>query len=1140
MALLLGLGAPAASAAPEAGPGWAYKGSFGGPFQTYEAPRSPVAVDSGGNIFAADQNGVTFVYAPTPDGGTEFATLSSFTPRNLAVDPNTGAVYGDELVEFIGGTTIRRYLSDGQPTPTYTFDPTFEVPQADGIAVDPTTGDLLVADSGAEGVHRYDSSGTLLETIATPTINPAWIVTAPDGSFYVAPSEGPDVTHFSGTGTQLGTISGVGSLHGLAYDASRSAVVVAVGDQLHAYSPAGALLARSLAQGGGGSGLAASASGFLYEYTGGGLNLYVPGTVPGVEAPQVSAIDVYSANVSAEVDPGSGPPENSVAHFEYSADGGLTWPDEFKTPDVAVKRTVTDEPDSIEADLTGLEADSDYLVRVVAANGEPISSTSDSTAFHTLLGPPEVEAGPAISITSNSAELTGTIDTLGDQTTYHFEYGLTDSYGSKAPAGAEAVAGNERGARTFTRGISGLQPDTTYHYRLIAKNSAGEASGADRTFTTSGSGVVRAYEQVSPRNKMGGSVNPQLGFRAAADGSAFVFQAGQPPSNAPSSVLWTRWLSRRSATGWLDWQPLDPPMKSLSSTVNATTHAVSSDFTHSLVVSNRVLTPSGSNGPYEDGGNIYIQNLETGEYTYVGGGPQPGVFGAFELLSGIGTEYMYMAGAPDFSWIVINSYPPLLPGAPLHSVYKWSRDGGLKLESRLPDGSIPIGSASVPNQYEPEIYRQASDDGSVVHFSLEDGEGGVYRRVDGETTPISVSTIPGDPDTVQGGRFHGGSADGRYAFFTSMSRLSSDAPSTANGAAYFYRYDAQNDTLDFIDLTLPFFADGQDVFGIGDDGQTVYYEPNFIFSEGSWVWHEGVKELLTQTPLNRESREKFISPSGRFFAYRDGDDSLHLYDAVTKSDECISCGVGNDKGGLGERVRVFGNQPVRVVNNEGEVYFNTSNPLLAEDHNATSDVYQYHDGQLALISPGDGPYNARFAEATPDGSDVFFVTDEGIAPGDVDRGVDVYDARVGGGFPESVGAPKCEGEACKAPIARPPDLETPMSGDDGAARFAISNLRRLSSADRRKLAKGGVARLRLSVSRPGTVTVSGKKIDGSSVKAKKAGVVGVPFSLSKAALAELRDKGKLPIKLSVHFGDANPKVVRFTLNVVASKKGGRS
>ncbi|HET9198565.1 MAG TPA: hypothetical protein VFN92_09975 [Solirubrobacterales bacterium] len=1132
MLLLLGIGAPEANAAPEAGPGWAYKASFGEfSLFVYDTPRNPVAVDGSGNIFAADQNtSLISIFSPGPDGGTLLTGAAAVNQvRNLAIDPNDGTLYVDE--NFFGGSAITRYTSDGAPTPTYTVDPTFELPRGEGIAVDPTTGDLLVADPGAEGVRRYDTSGTLLETITTPSINPAWIVTLADGSFYVAPAEGPDVTHFSGSGTQLGTLSGVGSLHGLAYDASRSLVVVIVGDKLQAYSPAGALLAESPANGGSGTGLAMDSSGRLYEHAVGNLNFYTPGTVPGVEAPSVPSVDVHSAHVSAEVDPGAGPPEGSVAHFEVSADGGATWP--ISTPDEPVERTVTGGPDTIEADLSDLKGNTDYLVRLVASNSV-ITKRSDSTPFHTILGPPEVETGPANSVTETKAQLTGTIDTLGDQTTYRFEYGLTTSYGSKVPAGAEAIAGNEQGPRTFTRGISGLQPATTYHYRLVAKNAAGEAAGDDRTFTTPGAASVRTYEQVTPRNKMGGSVAPSATFQPAADGSAFAYQLGQLPSDAASATLNGRALSHRGTTGWLDWQLLDPPVKTIVGLTGTITHAISPDFEHTLVVSNRILTSVGPNGPYEDGGNIYIQDLGTGEYTFVGGAPGQGAYFAFSTLQ---QENLYMAGGPDFSWVVVNSGPSLLPGVAARAVYRWSSEGGLEVESRLPDGSIPVGPVRAPSYGESGAYRQASDDGSVVTFSLDGGEGGVYRRIGGQTTAISISQIPGDPDTVAGGRLDGASSDGRYAFFRSLDRLSSDAPAELNGGAYIYRFDAQSDNLEFVAIVNG-MANGF-VWGVGDNGQVAYYR-NPDGSAG--VWNHGVTNQVTPTDVQASSVwGTFSSPDGRYMVYTESGGSIYLYDAEAEEKVCVSCGVGDDIGELPVGARGLSNRPFEVVTNEGKVFFHTRNPMVAEDRNATSDVYMYQDGELTLISPGNGPYNARFADATADGSDVFFTTSQGIAAGDNDRNVDVYDARVGGGFPESgASTGECEGEGCKAPIGRPPDLETPKGGEATAAPFAISNLKPLTSADRKKLARGSKAHLRLTVSRAGTVTVSGKEVTGSSVTAKKAGAISVPFSLTKKALTELRGRGKLDVRLSVHFGDANPKVVHLTLKAAATRKGGRS
>jgi hypothetical protein len=59
------------------------------------------------------------------------------------------------------------------------------------------------------------------------------------------------------------------------------------------------------------------------------------------------------------------------------------------------------------------------------------------------------------------------------------------------------------------------------------------------------------------------------------------------------------------------------------------------------------------------------------------------------------------------------------------------------------------------------------------------------------------------------------------------------------------------------------------------------------------------------------------------------------------------------------------------------------------------------------------------------GCDVFFTTSV-LLPQDPGQ-IDVYDARVGGGFPQPVTLPICEGETCQGPSNPPPEFPTPAS-----------------------------------------------------------------------------------------------------------------
>ena len=83
-------------------------------------------------------------------------------------------------------------------------------------------------------------------------------------------------------------------------------------------------------------------------------------------------------------------------------------------------------------------------------------------------------------ITSSSATLNGTVNPNGLTTTVHFEYGTTTNYGSTTPS--HSYSGTT--TKSVSANITGLSPNTTYHFRLVATNSGGTRHGSDRTFST--------------------------------------------------------------------------------------------------------------------------------------------------------------------------------------------------------------------------------------------------------------------------------------------------------------------------------------------------------------------------------------------------------------------------------------------------------------------------------------------------------------------------------------------------------------------------------------------------------------------------------------------------------------------------------
>jgi phosphodiesterase/alkaline phosphatase D-like protein len=132
--------------------------------------------------------------------------------------------------------------------------------------------------------------------------------------------------------------------------------------------------------------------------------------------------------------------------------------------------------------VTGLSASTTYYYRVRAYNGFGTSGNSNVINVTTLspTGPPVAITNPATNVTNSSATLRGWVYPHGLSTTVYFQYGRTTSYGSRTPN--QIKTGNTY--QGVIANISGLAPNTTYHFRIVASNSAGTRYGTDRTFTT--------------------------------------------------------------------------------------------------------------------------------------------------------------------------------------------------------------------------------------------------------------------------------------------------------------------------------------------------------------------------------------------------------------------------------------------------------------------------------------------------------------------------------------------------------------------------------------------------------------------------------------------------------------------------------
>jgi hypothetical protein len=194
---------------------------------------------------------------------------------------------------------------------------------------------------------------------------------------------------------------------------------------------------------------------------------------------------------------------------------------------------------------------------------------------------------------------------------------------------------------------------------------------------------------------------------------------------------------------------------------------------------------------------------------------------------------------------------------------------------------------------------------------------------------------------------------------------------------------------------------------------------------------------------------------------------LYTYDAEAGGPgklRCVSCNPSGarpagraDTGGVVTSATIPGwpdqLRPSRLLTEDGNrLFFQSYDALLPADSNGAQDVYEWQradgagackeagaqlyvpsaEGCISLISTGQSPEDSELLEANKGGADVFFITNSILLPQDPGL-YDVYDARIGGGYPPPPARPpSCEGEACQGAPAPPNDPTPASSAFEGA------------------------------------------------------------------------------------------------------------
>lgn len=376
---------------------------------------------------------------------------------------------------------VQRFSADGVFQSKFAIDPQY--PEIAGLAVDPTgLGSVYVAVGRNDGtqigrVLKYSASGVLAYeldasgsgvSINNVESSPPLAVDPVDGTVYVTATRDngvPVVARFdSTTGVFTGLFDGSdGSLDGGFGFCSPSGLAVDGSHRVYVLDPCKGRVDRYSAAG-------------VWEATVDDGSRGVPSAV----AADPILDEVYVSE--------AGPLGVQITHFTA---GGA-------------------------APIYTFDASNVNGVRAMAVSGVGTVYTSDATdpvveRFTSFEGPTVVTGdAPEETVEARSAALEGTIDPEGVDSKYHFEYGLDQMYGSRTVGFVGAGSGSDPVAASAA--ITGLQPNKTYHYRIVGSNASGSIAGADQSFTTdlAAADIGPSFASaITPRSaRMHGTVNP--------------------------------------------------------------------------------------------------------------------------------------------------------------------------------------------------------------------------------------------------------------------------------------------------------------------------------------------------------------------------------------------------------------------------------------------------------------------------------------------------------------------------------------------------------------------------------------------------------------------------------------------------------
>ncbi|MFZ0826557.1 MAG: fibronectin type III domain-containing protein [Verrucomicrobiia bacterium] len=213
----------------------------------------------------------------------------------------------------------------------------------------------------------------------------------------------------------------------------------------------------------------------FYEASTAVTNPYVP---PPVTGPAINITSITATLTGTNYPAGS----NTVYWFDYGMDTN------YGSSTVTNGLDISTNPTPVSVDISGLTASTTYHYQLMASDsdlpGLQYGGDQQFTTAGTATLPGAVTLA-ASAVTGVNAQLNGTVNPNGADTTWFFEYGYDTTYSLGNTASGVVSAANTSAVPVNIL-AGGLNPLTTYHCQLVASNSAGISLGGDQQFTTPG------------------------------------------------------------------------------------------------------------------------------------------------------------------------------------------------------------------------------------------------------------------------------------------------------------------------------------------------------------------------------------------------------------------------------------------------------------------------------------------------------------------------------------------------------------------------------------------------------------------------------------------------------------------------------